>query len=104
AKRFAPLAQALTDQEQTIVDELIGVQGSPVEIGGYYEPDPQLARTGVRPSRPVNAAPEHLQAGAVSVPAWCSGREMPYTAKAIAPTVSRTSVTRSRCCRAAKRG
>jgi isocitrate dehydrogenase len=60
AKRFAPLAQALTDQEQVIVDELIGAQGSPVEIGGYYDPDPKLVETVMRPSRTFNAALEQL--------------------------------------------
>ena len=60
AKRFAPLAQELTEQEQVIVDELIGVQGSPVEIGGYYDPDPKLVETVMRPSRTFNAALEQL--------------------------------------------
>jgi isocitrate dehydrogenase len=35
AEAFAALAQALSDQEQVIVDELIAVQGSPADIGGY---------------------------------------------------------------------
>ena len=39
AAAFAPVAEALAASEQQIVDELIAVQGSPVDIGGYYRPD-----------------------------------------------------------------
>src|SRR5204863_4722643 len=39
ASRFAPLAETLADNEQTIVDELNAVQGQSVEIDGYYRPD-----------------------------------------------------------------
>ena len=39
AATFAPLAQALADNEATIVAELLAVQGKPVDIGGYYPPD-----------------------------------------------------------------
>ena len=40
AARFAPLAERLAADEATIVDELNAVQGRPVDIGGYYAPDP----------------------------------------------------------------
>ncbi|NCY16212.1 MAG: NADP-dependent isocitrate dehydrogenase, partial [Actinobacteria bacterium] len=40
AALFAPVAAALAANEQTIVDELTAVQGSPADIGGYYFPDP----------------------------------------------------------------
>lgn len=50
AQTFAPLAKALTEQEKTIVDELIAVQGSPADIGGYYQPDPAKAAAVMRPS------------------------------------------------------
>ena len=53
---FAPLAKALADGEQAIVGELIAVQGSPVELGGYYRPDPELASAVMRPSATFNAA------------------------------------------------
>jgi isocitrate dehydrogenase len=56
AAAFAPLAKALTEAEQTIVAELIGVQGHPVELGGYYRPDPDLAAAVMRPSPTFNAA------------------------------------------------
>ncbi|MFD7613117.1 NADP-dependent isocitrate dehydrogenase [Streptomyces sp. NPDC059828] len=56
AKAFAPLAQTLTEQESAIVDELIAVQGSPVDIGGYYQPDPAKAAAVMRPSATFNEA------------------------------------------------
>ena len=40
---FAPLAKTLADNEQKIVGELAAVQGSPVDIGGYYKPDDKKA-------------------------------------------------------------
>ncbi len=54
--RFAPLAKALADNEQTIVDELIAVQGKPVDIGGYYRPDVAKASKAMRPSATFNGA------------------------------------------------
>ncbi len=56
ADAFAGLAKTLTAQERTIVDELIGVQGSPVDIGGYYQPDPARAAAVLRPSATFNEA------------------------------------------------
>jgi isocitrate dehydrogenase len=54
--RFGKIAAELERNEQTIVAELIGVQGRPVEIGGYYHPDPQLTARAMRPSDTFNAA------------------------------------------------
>ncbi|WP_425955888.1 NADP-dependent isocitrate dehydrogenase [Xylanimonas sp. McL0601] len=56
AAAFAPLAQALTAQEPTIVEELLAVQGKPAEIGGYYRPDPALTSAVMRPSATFNEA------------------------------------------------
>ena len=56
AEAFAALAKTLSEQERTIVDELIAVQGSPVEIGGYYQPDPAKAAAVMRPSQTLNEA------------------------------------------------
>ncbi|MFI6763920.1 NADP-dependent isocitrate dehydrogenase [Streptomyces sp. NPDC050355] len=56
AQAFAGLAKTLGEQEQTIVDELIAVQGSPAEIGGYYQPDPAKAAAVMRPSATFNQA------------------------------------------------
>jgi len=52
---FAPLAKAMTDNEQKIVDELKAVQGKPADIGGYYLPDVQKMVTVMRPSPTLNA-------------------------------------------------
>ncbi|WP_042433555.1 NADP-dependent isocitrate dehydrogenase [Streptacidiphilus anmyonensis] len=56
AEGFAPLAKTLTEQEATIVAELNAVQGSPAEIGGYYQPDPAKAAAVMRPSKTLNEA------------------------------------------------
>lgn len=55
AARFAPMAKALRDSETAIIDELNAAQGSPVDIGGYYFPDPTLAENAMRPSATLNA-------------------------------------------------
>jgi isocitrate dehydrogenase len=57
---FAPIAQQLEQQESTIVAELIGVQGRPVEIGGYYHPDPAKVGAAMRPSATLNRILESL--------------------------------------------
>jgi len=56
ADRFRPLAERLAADEATIVDELNAVQGQPVDLGGYYLPDPALANAAMRPSATFNAA------------------------------------------------
>jgi isocitrate dehydrogenase len=56
ARAFAGLARMLSEQEQTIVAELIAVQGSPTDIGGYYHPDPARAEAVMRPSKTFNEA------------------------------------------------
>lgn len=54
AAAFAPLASALADAEGVIVEELLAVQGSPVDIGGYYLPDPVKVSAVMRPSTTFN--------------------------------------------------
>ena len=54
AERFAPLAQALTEHEQTILDELNGAQGNPVDTGGYYFADRSVLDEAMRPSPTFN--------------------------------------------------
>ncbi|MFJ9517435.1 NADP-dependent isocitrate dehydrogenase [Kitasatospora sp. NPDC101801] len=56
AEAFAGLAKTLAAQEQTIVAELIAVQGSPADIGGYYQPDAAKAAAIMRPSATFNEA------------------------------------------------
>ena len=56
AAHFGKLAKALTDNEQTIVEELNAVQGKPVDIGGYYMLDKAKTEAVMRPSPTFNAA------------------------------------------------
>jgi isocitrate dehydrogenase len=65
AARFAPLADALSANEATIVDELNAVQGEPVDVGGYYRPDPERTVAAMRPSRTFNDALEAIEASSV---------------------------------------
>jgi len=53
---FRPLADRLMEAEVDIVGELNAAQGLPVDIGGYYHPDPKLASHAMRPSHTLNAA------------------------------------------------
>jgi isocitrate dehydrogenase len=52
---FTPVADALTANEKAIVGELLAVQGKPVDVGGYYQPDDEKARAALRPSATLNA-------------------------------------------------
>lgn len=53
--RFAAVAQQLGDNEAKINEELIGAQGKPVDMGGYYNPDEILTTQAMRPSATFNA-------------------------------------------------
>jgi isocitrate dehydrogenase len=53
--KFAPVAAALEKNEAKILGELNAVQGKPVDIGGYYHPDPKLCAAAMRPSTTLNA-------------------------------------------------
>ncbi len=54
--RFTPLAKILTEQEDQIVKELTECQGPSVEIGGYYQPNEELAAKAMKPSSTLNKA------------------------------------------------
>jgi isocitrate dehydrogenase len=56
ARAFGPLAERLAADEETIVAELAGVQGEPVDLGGYYLVDRAKATAAMRPSATFNAA------------------------------------------------
>ena len=58
AAYFAPLAKNLSDNEPTIVAELLAVQGKPVDIGGYYRLDEAKVTAVMRPSATFNSALE----------------------------------------------
>ena len=53
--RFATVARQLGDNEAQINEELIGAQGKPVDMGGYYNPDETLTTEAMRPSATFNA-------------------------------------------------
>ena len=60
AKRFAPVAEALSANEDKIVDELNGAQGPAQDVGGYYKPDEELAYKAMRPSGTLNGIIEAI--------------------------------------------
>lgn len=51
---FTPVAERLTENEGTIVEELLAVQGKAVDVGGYYMPDDEKADAALRPSATLN--------------------------------------------------
>jgi len=53
--RFAKAAKALKENETKITEELLAAQGKPVDLGGYYLPDPEKATKVMRPSATFNA-------------------------------------------------
>jgi isocitrate dehydrogenase len=56
AATFAPIAAELSANEDSIVEELLAVQGQPADIGGYFAPDAEKATAIMRPSPTFNAA------------------------------------------------
>jgi isocitrate dehydrogenase len=61
AEVFAPVADALVEQTDTIDSELIAVQGKPADIGGYYRPDGDKAASVMRPSATFNGVIDPLR-------------------------------------------
>jgi isocitrate dehydrogenase len=51
---FTPVARELADKESLILEELLKVQGAPVDTGGYYQPDDAKASAAMRPSATLN--------------------------------------------------
>jgi len=58
--RFTKLAKELSENEDKINDELLAAQGKPVDIGGYYKPNLEMANKAMRPSATFNAAIDTL--------------------------------------------
>jgi len=54
AEKFAPVTQALKDNEAIIIEELLSVEGKAQDIGGYYNPNEELAEKAMRPSATLN--------------------------------------------------
>jgi isocitrate dehydrogenase len=59
-QKFSALAKELADNEPVIAEELIRVQGHPIDIGGYYKPDSVLASQAMRPSKTLNSILEKI--------------------------------------------
>ena len=59
--RFAKVAKQLQENEAKINEELIGAQGKPQDIGGYYQPDPAKTEKAMRPSATLNAIINAIQ-------------------------------------------
>src|SRR6185436_3075743 len=53
-KIFTPIAEKLATNEGKIVEELLAVQGKPIDVGGYYLPDDAKASAALRPSATFN--------------------------------------------------
>ena len=51
---FTPIAEALASEEESIIAELNEIQGRAVELGGYYQPDDNLADAAMRPCEALN--------------------------------------------------
>ena len=56
ATEFAPIAKALAENEDTIVNELLSVQGNPTDIGGYFHPNDDKATAAMCPSATLAAS------------------------------------------------
>ena len=55
AAKFAPVAKELTEKEDTIITELLAVEGKAQDVGGYFHPDDAKAEKAMRPSATLNA-------------------------------------------------
>ncbi|MEA3353379.1 MAG: NADP-dependent isocitrate dehydrogenase, partial [Campylobacterota bacterium] len=60
AAKFAPVAKALTENEETIMAELLAVEGQPQNVGGYFHPNDELASKAMRPSATLNAIIDNI--------------------------------------------
>ncbi len=54
-EKFAPIAKSLIENETKILEELNSIQGSPIDIGGYYQPNTDKASKAMRPSETLNS-------------------------------------------------
>ena len=63
---FAGLAEQLTSNEQTIVDELNAAQGKAMDVGGYFQPNDAMASEAMRPQPDLQRGPRVLRPGVLS--------------------------------------
>ena len=59
-KQFQNVSQELIDNEGKIISELNSIQGSPVEIGGYYLPKEDLANKAMQPCQVLSKILENI--------------------------------------------
>ncbi|MDX1589375.1 MAG: NADP-dependent isocitrate dehydrogenase [Oleiphilaceae bacterium] len=59
--RFGKLARELGDNEDRILQELLAVQGQPVDIGGHFYPSPEKVEEAMRPSKTLNGIIDRFQ-------------------------------------------
>jgi len=55
AEKFTPVAKALKENEDKIITELLAAEGKAQDIGGYFNPNEELAEKAMRPSATLNA-------------------------------------------------
>ncbi len=55
SEKFTPIAKELADNEAKILDELLAVEGTAQDVGGYYHPDDEKAEKAMRPSQTLNS-------------------------------------------------
>jgi len=60
AERFAPVAKALAENEEKILEELLAVEGKEQDIGGYFHPNDEKAEKAMRPSATLNSIIDSL--------------------------------------------
>ena len=61
-EKFAQLFNTLIENEDKINEEMLAAQGGPIDVGGYYQPEPTLAYEAMRPSQTFNNALDALTA------------------------------------------
>jgi len=61
-EKFVPVAKELEANIEMILEEMKSVKGKSVDIGGYYRPDPEKVKAGMRPSAMFNKIMDSLRA------------------------------------------
>ncbi|MDH3349901.1 MAG: NADP-dependent isocitrate dehydrogenase [Gammaproteobacteria bacterium] len=61
AEKFSAAAKSLAENEATIIEEINAAQGQAIDIGGYYNPDDDLASSAMRPSATLNRIIDSIQ-------------------------------------------
>jgi isocitrate dehydrogenase len=75
--RFTAMARNLSANEARINAELLGAQGRPVDLGGYYQPDPAKAAKAMRPSPTLNAIIDEVDSRQSTVDSRESEQRLP---------------------------